>query len=79
MDLLETQGAFGEEFKWIKVSQSRADGSWEIFIDGYRQGSVIFYRDKFVAHFNSRSLLSGDDLSVVLDMLAGELAGGMIF
>jgi hypothetical protein len=83
MDLLEMQGAFGEGFKCIKVSRSRADGSWEIFVDGYRQGSVTFYEDRYVAHFNNRSLLSGDDLGILLDVLAQhEQIGsrdGMIF
>lgn len=64
------QGAFGDEHKCIKVTRSRADGSWEIFVNMYRQGSITFYRDKYVAHFNSRSLLSGDDLLILLDWLA---------
>jgi len=33
-------------------SPAKASGSWEIFVDDYRQGSITVYRDAYVAHLN---------------------------
>jgi len=69
MDLLITQGIFGEERKTFKVTQYRPGGTWEIFVNDYREGSVNFYRAKPIMYMHERSLLSGDDLWILLDML----------
>ena len=74
MDFLAIQGVFGEESKWIRVSAPKAGGSWEIFVDSYRQGSITFYKDQYVVHMNDRSLLNGDDLWILLDMLQASQA-----
>jgi hypothetical protein len=71
MDLLVTDGIFGEVRKHIKVVQFKAGGAWEIFVDNYREGSIIFYGTKPMARMHERSLLTGDDLMILLDMLQG--------
>ena len=70
--MLCVQGAFGDERREIRLSIAKGGGSWELFVDNYRQGSITFYRNQYVVHLNDRSCLSGDDLMILLDILERE-------
>ena len=69
MDLLETEGIFGEIRKRIRVTQFSPAGGWEIFVDDFREGSIMFYGNRPLARMHRSSLLTGDDLLILLDML----------
>jgi hypothetical protein len=62
---------FGHEKKLVDISPIKgvASLSYFIMVDGYYQGSVTLINGEWVAHLNRSTILTGDDVTVIISQI----------
>ncbi len=70
MTVLEFTAVFGEEHKEVCVSlPNGAPCGYEITINNFCQGTLFKRDGSWLVYLNRRSELSGDDISILQDMI----------
>jgi hypothetical protein len=64
---------FAGDKKTVEVTQPNgASGAWHVMIENYFQGQIVKNNGEWVAYLQKGTILTGDDVSVVIDMIEKE-------
>jgi hypothetical protein len=66
---IDFKAAVGDQFWEVKLSWQRSIIGYQIYIDKYFDGTIVKSKSGWVAHFNAPSILTGDDILVLGDMI----------
>lgn len=70
MKKIEFLACYGDKIKTVEIAQALGAGdSYQILIDRYYHGTIIKQRGEWVAHLNSRSNLTADDILIIGDLI----------
>lgn len=70
MGKIEFHASYGEIKKPVEICEPNgAGGHYQILIDHYYHGIITKRKGEWVAFLNSKSELTGDDISIIADLI----------
>jgi len=67
---IERIATYGDEYKTLNITQAQgAGGIFQIYIDRYYHGTISKVKNEWVTHLNEPSELTGDDISILVEMI----------
>ena len=73
MNTIEFTAQFGYETKQVKLVSNNCGGQgYQVLINDFYQGE-IFYNDGWQAHLNNKSILTGDDIVILGEVIEANL------
>jgi len=53
------------------VANNHGGGGCQIIIDNFYQGNIVYIDGSWQAHLNNKTILTGDDISVLGEIIEG--------
>jgi hypothetical protein len=66
---MDFKAPVGDEYWEVKISWEKSINGYQIYIDNYFEGTIVKYDRGWVAHLNTRTILTGDDISVLIGII----------
>jgi hypothetical protein len=73
MKTIEFDAPLGNRTMQVKlVSNDYGGGGYQILIDKYYHGEIVFLNGTWQAHLNAKSDLTGDDIAILGEVIENE-------